>query len=172
MRLYTPLKDFQAVRPQTASFFSPAKPMRASKNNNNRGTTIPYYGLAVAQPMCRDGPISRWRLQSKRFHGDVVAGEEMVASKSTSSSLQSLLQSAVVISMCSNYLKEAEMKRSKVRIVQSLSSTMQPIASAVTGHVQHSKQPPIVRYFSGNGSCELCFERSWDLPPVLSCGED
>ena len=75
-----------------------------------------YYGIVVAQPICRDGPISRWRLQSmyQHFHSNIVAREQMLASKSTSSSSQSLPPSAcsIVIAMCSNYVKVANLKQS------------------------------------------------------------
>ena len=114
--------------------------------HKQRVKSSPNYGLAVAQPICRDDPISRWWLQSiyLHFHGNVITREQMLASKSTSSSLQSLPQSAVVIAMCSNYFKVANLKRLKVRIVHLLSSsTMRPFA--VTRYVQCSKQPPIAR---------------------------
>ena len=31
---------------------------------HNTHVCLLYYGLAVASPLCKDGPISRWRLQS------------------------------------------------------------------------------------------------------------
>ena len=62
-----------------------------------------------------------------------IAREQMLASKSTSSSLQSLPQSAVVIEMCSNYFKVAKLKQSKVRIVHLSSFFKQP--SAITRYV-------------------------------------
>ena len=45
---------------------------------------IAHYGLAV-----RDGPISKWQFQSmyQHFHGDIIAGEQILASKTTQSSL-------------------------------------------------------------------------------------
>ena len=136
--------------------------------------TLPYYGLAVAQPICRDDLISRWRLQSmyQCSHGNIIAREQMLVSKSPSSSLQSLPQSVAVIAMCSNYFKVANLKRSKVRIVHLLFSFFFKQSSAVTRYVWHSKQPPIVTKFSGDVLFELCFEHNQDLLLALSCGED
>ena len=129
-----------------------------------------FYGLLVAQPtcICSDGPISRWRLQSmyQHFHGNIIAREQMFASKSTSSSLQSLPQSAVVIAMCSNYFKVANLKQSEVRIVHLLSFFFkQP--SAITRLVLHSKKPPVTRKFSEDGPFELRFEHNCDLTPAI-----
>ena len=57
------------------------------------------------------------------------------------------------------------------RIVQSSSSFFkQP--SAVTRYMQRSKQPPVVKKFSGDVPFELCFERNQGLPLALSYGED
>ena len=74
-----------------------------------------YYGLAVAWPICRDGPISKWRLQSMyyRFHSNIITGEQMLAYKSTLSSLKGLPQSTVVMAMYSNHFKVANLKRPK-----------------------------------------------------------
>ena len=55
------------------------------------------------------------------LHSDIIAEEQMLMSKSTQSSLYSLPKSAEVIAMCTNYFKVANLKRSKVRIVQSSS---------------------------------------------------
>ena len=117
----------------------------------------------------RDGPKTRWQLH-QHLRGDIIAGEQMLMSKSTSSSLQSMLQSTVVIAVFSDYFKVAILKRSKVRIVLSY-FLLQPAYSAIRRYVQHSKQPPIVTKFSGDGPFELCFECNWDLTFVFSWGK-
>ena len=43
--------------------------------------------------------------------------------------------------------------------------------TALTPEVLHSKQPPVVRKFSGDGPYELGYEHSCDLPPAHFCRE-
>ena len=96
------------------------------------------------QALCRDGPKTRWRLQSiyQRLHSDIIAGEQMLASKTTQSSLQSLPQSAVAISMRSNYFKVANLKRELFIIFFQTAQRCNMI-------VLHLKQPPVTKEFSG-----------------------
>ena len=55
----------------------------------------------------------------QRFHGDIIAGEQMLASKSTQSSLKGMPQSALVMAMCmcSNNFKVANLKRPKSELL-------------------------------------------------------
>ena len=49
-----------------------------------------------------------------RFHGDIIAGEQILASKLTQSSLKGLPQYTVVMATYSNHFKVTNMKRPKV----------------------------------------------------------
>ena len=51
----------------------------------------------------------------KCLHGNIIAGEQMLISKSTYIAAYSLPQS---VATCSDYFKVANLKQSKVRIVQ------------------------------------------------------
>ena len=98
------------------------------------------------------------------FYGDIIAGEQILTSKSTQSSLKGLLQSTAVMATYSNGFKEANLKRPKIRIVH-LSFFNQ--SSAVTRKVLLSKVPPVARKVSGGGAFALSFERNCDITPAL-----
>ena len=83
------------------------------------------------------------------LHSDTIAREQMLMSESASSSMQCLPQSAVVIAMCSNYFKVANLNQLKIRIVS------QPAQFRNMICVQHLKQPPIVKKFSKSIHLEL-----------------
>ena len=74
-----------------------------------------YYGLATASPYV---PINVLAL-SRRYH----RWEQMLASKSTQSSLKGLPKSTVVMATYSNYFKGANLKWPKIRIVHLLLSS-------------------------------------------------
>ena len=81
---------------------------------------------------------------NKRSHLKVLAAD------------MSLPQSAVVLAMCSNYFKVANLKRSKVRIVHLLSfSSFFSLTSALMRYIKYLKQPPIVIKFSGSSPFAL-----------------
>ena len=55
------------------------------------------------------------------YYGDIIAWEQMLASKNTQRSLKGLSQPTVVMAMYSNNFKGANPKRPKIRIVHLLS---------------------------------------------------
>ena len=123
---------------------------------------------SVAHTPSRDGQISKWRLQSmyKRLHGNIIAGEQMLASKNTQSSLKGLPRSTVVIATYSNNFKRANLKRPKSEF-STVHLSFFNQSSAVTRKVLRSKLPPVTRKFSGNSAFTLCFERNCDITPAL-----
>ena len=105
-----------------------------------------------------------------RFHGDIIAGEQMPASKNTQSSLKGLFQSTVLMATYSNDFKGANLKWSKIRIQCSSSSFFLSFfnqSSAVTRKVLRSKLPQVAREFSGGGAFALGIERNCDITPAL-----
>ena len=133
-------------------------------------TCTTYYGLAVASPyvgMARfQNGGSNQCVRHQRFHGNIIAGDQMLAYKSTQSNLKGLPQCTEVMATYSNDFKGANVKRPKIRIVLSFFNQ----SSTVTRKVLRSKLPP-AREFSGGGAFSLCFERNWDITPALfDCG--
>ena len=84
-----------------------------------------YYGLAVVSPY-----VGMTRFQNGGSNQcisvfmAIIAGEQMLASKSTQSSLKGLPQSTVVMATYSNHFKGANLKR---QIVHLLSFFLQPV---------------------------------------------
>ena len=102
---------------------------------------------------------------SRQYH----RREQMLASKTTQSSLKGLPPSTVVMATYSNHFKGANLKQPKIRIVHLLSFFLFFFnqSSAVTKKVLHSKLPPVAREFSGGGALALCFEHNCNITPTL-----
>ena len=99
--------------------------------------------------------------------GDIIAGEQMLESKNTQSSLKGLPQSTVVIATYTvTILKGQTWNGKKSEFSIHLQSFFNQF-SAVTRKVFRSKLPPVAREFSGGGAFALGFECNCDITPAL-----
>ena len=126
-----------------------------------------YYGLMVAQPICRGWPENKMVAPINVLAFRCLAMQQILVFTCTQNNLYRLLQSTVTVLLYRNCSKVANLKWSKLRIVHLLLQTAQRRnAISVAFKTATSSQE-----LAGDGPFELCFEHNCNLTPAIFVGK-